>query len=160
MMRFIAILAMVLLPALAQAQPKQVVATCGSGVTLGVGDGANGTINTAGQECVTAAGSGGTVIVTNPGIVGFGTLAVTNASALASTMTLGVNSGTWSTTPAIVDVTNDPASAGILYVCPKGGTCTSANSIAVQVGQSFRFSGPATTMTFIAASTATAQVQF
>jgi hypothetical protein len=65
MMRIFAIVALLLLPAIAQAQPRQVVATCGAGVTLHVGDGSNGTIDTTGADCVTG-GSGGTI---TPGLL-------------------------------------------------------------------------------------------
>jgi hypothetical protein len=162
MRRFLLIAAIVCLSAPAWAQAnKKVVSTCG-GVTMTVGEYTPGTVNTSGQDCVSAAGGAtpGTVIVTNPGIVGFGNLALTNASTLLSTATVGPNSGVWPTTPAIVDVTNDRASAGVAYVCPLGGTCTSANGVPVAVGQSFRFTKPATTMTMISASTSTIEVQF
>ncbi len=62
----------------ARAQPKQVIATCGSGVTFAVGDGVNGTINTAGQECTTAS-------VTVPGSVTVsGAVTVTSGSVTTS----------------------------------------------------------------------------
>lgn len=94
------------------------------------------------------------------GITGFGKLALTNASTLLSTMTLGPNSADWPSTPGVVDIQNDAASADVIYVCPLGGTCSAANGIPILVGGSFRFTIPATVMTVIAASTATVRVQF
>jgi hypothetical protein len=100
------------------------------------------------------------VTVAPPGLVGFGTLSVTAASTLASTLALGPNSGLWSTTPGLMVVLNDVNSAGNLYVCPIGGTCTAANGLELTPGRSWSFYAPATTMTVIAASTATAQFQW
>jgi hypothetical protein len=111
------------------------------------------TQDASGRTCVTSVG---------PAIVGFGKLSLTNASTLLSSATLGPGSAAWPTLPGVVDVTNDPASADTIYACPTGNTpnCTTATGIPIYVGQSFRFTGPSATMTLIAASTATVEVQF
>lgn len=97
-----------------------------------------------------------------PAVLGFGTLSVTNANTLASTMTTGPSSQAWPTTSntGMVFVLNDSASAGNLYVCPFGGTCTTANGLELIPGRSWGFYRPATSMTVIATSTATAQFQW
>jgi hypothetical protein len=115
--------------------------------------------NAQGQVCVTGTITG-TVTVAPPGIVGFGTLAVTAASTLGSTLTLGPNSGAWSATPGLLVVLNDVNSAGNLYVCPIGGTCTAANGLELTPGRSWSFYAPSTSLTVIAATTATAQFQW
>jgi hypothetical protein len=96
------------------------------------------------------------------GITGFAKLSLTSASTRLSTATVGPGSAAWPTTPAIVDVTNNPASADTIYACPVGSTptCTTATGIPIYVGQTFRFTKPSTTMTLIATSTATVEVQF
>jgi len=115
--------------------------------------------NAQGQVCVTGTITG-TVTVAPPGIVGFGTLAVTAASTLGSTLTLGPNSGSWSATPGLLVVLNDVNSAGNLYVCPIGGTCTAANGLELTPGRSWTFYAPSTSLTVIAATTAAAQFQW
>lgn len=91
------------------------------------------------------------------GVTGFGTLAVTNSSTLASTMTVGPTSGVWPSTPQMVYVLNDASSAGSLFVCPLGGTCTAANGLELTAGRSWGFLRPSLNMTMIAATTATVQ---
>jgi hypothetical protein len=141
----------------AHAQNLQRVPTCGTGnPPAGVSP---GTQDTTGRECVTGTITG-IVTVAPPGIVGFGTLAATAASTLASTLTLGPNSGAWSATPGLLVVLNDAGSAGNLYVCPIGGTCTAANGLELTPGRSWTFYAPSTSLTVIADSTATAQFQW
>jgi hypothetical protein len=94
-------------------------------------------------------------------VTGFGTLAATNASASISTMTLGPNSAAWPPPqPTNVYVSNATTSAGLLYVCPLGGTCTVANGIPIAPGASYGFARPAGAMTVIAATTATVWTQW
>lgn len=119
-----------------------------------------GYLNGSNQAQAVASATPLPVVSKTPAIVGYGVLNVTASSALASGLTPGINSGAWPATLGQVYVTNDPASGGTAYVCPFGGTCTSSNSIPVLVGQSYGFASPATTMTFIAATTATVRVQF
>jgi len=96
-----------------------------------------------------------------PAIQGYGTLAVTNSSALVSTLTVGPNSQAWqTTTPGLVFVLNDTVSAGNIYVCPLGGACTTANGLELIPGRSWAFYRPAATMTVIATSTGTVQIQW
>src|SRR4051812_35291166 len=93
-------------------------------------------------------------------LTGFGTIAATTASVLVSTMTLGPQSNAWPNAPQTVYVMNAAASAGLLYVCPLGGTCSATTGIPIGPGASYGFAKPASTMTLIAASTATVWVQF
>ena len=92
---------------------------------------------------------------------GFGTIAATTASALVSSMTLGVNSPAWNANGLQrVYIMNIAGSAGILYVCPLGGTCSATVGIPIQVGAWYGFYQPSPNMTIIAASTATVWVQW
>jgi hypothetical protein len=157
----IALIALLLLGATsvasAQTNGYQRVTVCGTATPpAGASPGYQ---NAQGQVCVTGTITG-TVTVAPPGIVGFGTLAATAASTLASTLTLGPNSGSWSATPGLLVVLNDVNSAGNLYVCPIGGTCTAANGLELTPGRSWTFYAPSTSLTVIAASTATAQFQW
>lgn len=108
-----------------------------------------------GNLCVTGA------ITTIPAAVtGFGTVAATNASALLSTLTAGPNSAVWPTTPGMVYVINSSASAGVVDICPLGGTCTAAVGVPIAPGGWYGFYKPATTMTIIASSTASVSAQW
>lgn len=102
-----------------------------------------------------------TVTVPQP-VTGFGTLSVTNASALLSTLTAGVNSPAWpaGTAGTMIYVINSPGSAGLLYLCPLGGTCTAAAGIPIAVGAAFGCNRCVPAMTVIAATTATAIAQW
>ena len=94
-------------------------------------------------------------------VAGFGTLAATTASVAVSSMTLGPNSATWPPSQATnVFVINAASSAGNLYVCPLGGTCSATNGIPIVPGASYGFARPAASMTVVAQSTATVWVQF
>jgi hypothetical protein len=141
----LAVLALLLWPGIAMAQNTY--------------DG-NGNLN------VNIGGRGGTPASTTPittspaAITGFGTLAVVNASALASTATAGPNSAVWPTTTGMLYVRNESASAGTLYVCPLGGTCSATVGLELPPGQSWGFYKPATTMTVFATTTATMQAQW
>lgn len=92
---------------------------------------------------------------------GYGTLAVTAASTAVSTVTIGPSSNTW-IMPLNGNLTiyNSPASAGNLYVCLFGGTCTSSNGFPLIAGQqiTFNIGGRTTSPTVIADSTATALI--
>lgn len=99
------------------------------------------------------------------GVTGFGTLALTNSSTPASTMTVGPNSGVWPSTPQMVYVLNDASSAGSIFVCPVAPvnvtpTCTVAAGLELTPGRSWAFLRPSPNMTLIAASTATIQFQW
>lgn len=108
----------------------------------------------------TTPGTTNAVSSTPPAITGFGTLAVTASSALASTATAGPNSAVWPTTTGMLYVRNESASAGTLYVCPLGGTCSATVGLELPPGQSWGFYKPATTMTVFATTTATMQAQW
>ena len=97
--------------------------------------------------------------VAGTAVVGFGVLSLTNASTALSTLTLGPNSGAWSTA-GVVYVLNRSASAGNAYVCPLAGACTAATGLELVPGQVYGFTRPATGMTVIAASTATVEAQW
>lgn len=101
-----------------------------------------------------------TCFVQDGTVSGFGTLSATNASALLSTLTAGPNSAVWPTLPSVVVVINSSASAGVAYVCPLGGACTVATGIPLAAGARYRFYGPSTAMSVIAASTASVAAQW
>ena len=73
-----------------------------------------------------------------PSLNGFGTLALTNASALISTVTANAAGAAYPGANGFqnqaVTITNSSASAGIAYVCPLGGTCSAAVGIPLGVG--------------------------
>jgi hypothetical protein len=104
--------------------------------------------------------TGGQATTTPPAVTGFGTLALGNTSTALSTLSLGPNSAAWPAQPGMVYVMNSTTSAGPIYVCPLGGTCTAANGIPIAVGQWYGFYRPASGMTAIAPSTATVEVQY
>lgn len=90
---------------------------------------------------------------------GYGTLSVTNSSVAVSTVTTSPNSAVWKMPlNGYLFIRNSPSSAGILYVCPLGGTCSSSNGIPLNIGDNgqFNLGGSTTSPTVIAASTATA----
>jgi len=93
-------------------------------------------------------------------IVGFGKLAVTNSSALVSTLTIGPNSEAWPTSPGVVDIVNDHQSADVVWVCPLGGACSATNGLPVPAGTSWRFNRPATAMTVFSTAGATIRIVF
>ncbi len=96
-----------------------------------------------------------------PRISGYGTLSVSNSSVLLSTLTVGPNSRVWpSNQLPMVFVSNSTESAGIAYVCPLGGTCSSTVGIPIVAGGAYGFSGASTSMTVIAASSATVVAQW
>lgn len=101
--------------------------------------------------------------VTPPAYTGCGVVSATNASALVSTMTMCPTAQTnvppWPSTPQMVYVINSEASAGALFVCPNGGTCTSGG-IRIPASQAYGFLRPSAAMTVIAATTATVTVQW
>ena len=109
-----------------------------------------------GQVRIVGGGGGGS----STAITGFGSLAVANASTLASTVTAGPSSAVWPVAPGPLIVMNDFSSVGNLYVCPLGGTCTVANGLELVPGRSWQFQAPASTMTVISASSSTAQFQW
>lgn len=137
------------------------VTNCGdpkppAGTSSGYMD-ANGLICMGGTGGSSSGGTSGGITTTPPAVLGFGTLAVTNSSALASGATAGPNSAVWPTTPGMLYVLNDAASAGNLYVCPLGGTCSATVGLELTPGRSWGFYKPATTMTVFATTTATGQ---
>lgn len=89
-------------------------------------------------------------------VKGFGTLAVTTASALVSTATLGPNSAAWPATPGMVTFINEGAT--VLFLCPLGGTCTTTTGIPMAVGQSLPIFNPSTSATVVDVSTGTLAV--
>lgn len=96
----------------------------------------------------------------NAGVTGYGTLALTNSSTLASTMTTGPGSGVWPSTPQLVYVRNQVATGGSAWVCPLGGTCTAANGLELVPGMWWPFLRPSPNMTLIASGTANVQFQW
>jgi hypothetical protein len=107
-----------------------------------------------------AASFTGSVVTAPAAVKGFGTLAATSASTALSTVTAGPNSAVWPTSPAQLYVINSPASAGTVYVCPLGGTCSASVGIPVPAGGAYGFYQAATGMTVFAASTATVVAQW
>lgn len=96
-----------------------------------------------------------------PRISGYGTLSVSNSSVLLSTMTVGPNSKVWPPNQIpMIFVSNASDSAGIAYVCPLGGTCSSTVGIPIPTGGAYGFAGASSSMTVIAASSATVIAQW
>jgi hypothetical protein len=103
------------------------------------------------------AGPLGTLIPTGTGgpiLSGYGSLAVTGTSALVDTLTVGSGSSGFPTTQTSVTLFN--SSAGLLYLCPFGGTASSTVGIPIAGGTSLQITllNPSL-MTIVAASTAT-----
>jgi hypothetical protein len=111
-------------------------------------------------NCLAGCSGSGGAVSTVPPIHGFGTLSATAASAALSGLTPGPNSAVWPTSPAQMFVINSPGSAGIVYVCPLGGTCSATVGIPLSVGQSYALYQPSTSMTVFAVSTATVVAQW
>lgn len=98
------------------------------------------------------------VITGPPKLTAYGTLSVTASSVALSTLTVGPNSPAWSTTyPSnYVSIRNSINSAGVVYVCWLGGTCSASVGDVLAVGQSAtRNVGNTVSPTVFAASTAT-----
>lgn len=75
--------------------------------------------------------------VVPPQVNGFGTLAVTAASTLLSTLTPGPNSPAYPPTTfpnGTIRVRSSPLSSGNVWICPLGGTCSIAVGIPIAVG--------------------------
>ena len=94
-----------------------------------------------------------------PATAGYGTLSVSTSSIAVSTLTAGPNSASYPTgllPSRFLSVRNSIGSAGFLYVCLYGGTCTASVGIPLAVGESktWTLNSP-TSPTVIAASTAT-----
>lgn len=89
---------------------------------------------------------------------GYGQLSVSNSSINVSTVTTSPNSAAWAM-PLFGNLViyNMSSSAGAVYICPKGGTCSSSVGLEVKPGGSatFALGGATTSPTIIAASTAT-----
>jgi hypothetical protein len=100
-----------------------------------------------------------TPTATVPQVKGFGSLSATNSSVALSTLTTGPNSAGWPTSPGMVFVSNSSASAGLIYVCPLAGSCNTTG-IQIAPGGAYGFYQPSTSMTVIAASTATVGAQW
>lgn len=103
---------------------------------------------------------GVSVTSTVPVVKGFGTLSATAASTLLSTLTVGPNSAAWPTAPAQMYVINSSASAGIVYFCPLGGTCSASVGIPIAAGSAYGVYAGSTAMTVFAVSTATVVAQW
>lgn len=93
-----------------------------------------------------------------PPISGFGTLAVTSASALVSTLTVGPNSAVWPTSPGFMEFRNTGAS--VIYLCPLGGTCSATVGIPIAAGAVVPIFHPTTTATVFDATTGTLVVNW
>jgi hypothetical protein len=106
--------------------------------------------------------SGLSPVATVPAIHGFGTLSATAASTQLSTLTTGPNSAAWPTGTLIpqVYVINSSTSAGIVYLCPLGGTCGTTVGIPIAAGSAYGVFAGSTAMTVYAASTATVVAQW
>ena len=95
-----------------------------------------------------------------PVTAGYGTLSVSTSSIAVSTLTAGPNSPSYPTglllPSRFLSVRNSIGSAGVLYVCLYGGTCTAAVGTPLAIGESKTWTLNGTTSpTVIAASTAT-----
>lgn len=147
-MRFLAVLAILLLPGLAHAAEADVYCQTGTSAT-GVPTFAPAS---ASQPCPITVGG------TTAPVKGFGNLTGTGASALLSTLTTGPNSAAWPTTPGQVYVI---ATGGTGYVCPEGGTCSATNGIPIGgIVAGWGFNAPSTNMTVYGASSVTFTAQW
>jgi len=94
-----------------------------------------------------------------PGLSGFGTLSVTNASAAISTMTRTAGSATFvQPLTGTLSILNAKSSAGNVYICFFGGVCTNAIGFPVVPGQQvygINLGGSTVSPTVIADTTAT-----
>lgn len=100
---------------------------------------------------------GGSITTTPPKITAYGILSVSTSSVALSTLTTSPNSAAWSTTypNGYVAIRNSILSAGVVYVCWLGGTCSAAVGDPIAVGQSAtRNVGNGVSPTVFAASTA------
>jgi hypothetical protein len=101
----------------------------------------------------------GAQVMMSPPINGYGTLAATAASTALSTLTAGPNSNAWKMPLAVpLTVYNAAGSAGLVYVCPFGGTCSAAVGIPIAVGTAlpvFNLGGSTVSPTVFAVTTAT-----
>lgn len=116
------------------------------------------TVNADGSINITTS-SGGTPVVTGPPkLTAYGTLAVTTSSVALSTLTVGPNSPAWSTTypSSYVSIRNSVASAGIVYFCPLGGTCSASVGEPIAQGETiFRNVASGTAITLFSTTGAT-----
>lgn len=107
-----------------------------------------------------------TTVITPAPLSGYGTLSVLAASIALSTTTLGPNSPAFPMSGLpnrYLEVRNSGASANVLYVCPLGGTCTTANGVPLAVGETKTWfipsaAGSFVSPTVISGGTATAVV--
>jgi hypothetical protein len=101
-------------------------------------------------------------------LTGYATLSVLAASLALSTATAGPNSPAFPASALpnrYIEVRNAAASANTLFVCPLGGTCTTANGVPLAVGESKTWAMPSTAGSFvsptvISGGTATAVVSW
>ena len=93
-------------------------------------------------------------------IKGFGTLSVSTSSVSLSTLTPGPGSPAWPFGPNLIYIINATGSAGTLFVCPLGGTCSSSVGIPLAAGTAYGFVAPSTNVTVISTSTSTAVAQW
>ncbi len=109
--------------------------------------------------CLVAVGARAQPVNMPPGLSGFGTLSATNSSTALSTLTVGPNSKAWAMPFAgVLNLLNASTSAGLLYLCPFGGTCSATVGIPLIVGQSIsgiNLGGSTVSPTVFAVSTAT-----
>ena len=100
----------------------------------------------------------GVVSIAPPQIHGFGSLSIGGTtSTLLNTLTVGPNSTPWPPVTSQVFILNN--TSGILYVCPLGGTCSTAG-IQIAAGNAYGFNGMATNATAYAASAGSVQAQW
>lgn len=114
-----------IIPAQAIAQPKQVVATCGS-VTFVVGDGVNGTVDPNGKECVNATVSASVAVAPLTSTNLSSTIAVTNTFQSIQVSTAGRNG---------CAIQNNDTNTMWVFFGAIGGA-TKAKSVALAAGQS------------------------
>lgn len=101
---------------------------------------------------------GGPITTTPPKLTAYGILSVSTSSVALSTLTPSPNSPAWSTTYPnnYVSIRNSILSAGVVYVCWLGGTCSATVGDPIAIGQSAtRNVGNTVSPTLFTASTAT-----
>ncbi len=161
-MRFIICICVLLLGLTGQAHAQQkarVVTTCGTAGGYVAGQDYPVTMDVNGNICSAGGGAGAAPTPTiPPKLTAYGILSVTASSVALSTLTVSPNSPAWPTTYPnnYVSIRNSILSAGVVYVCWLGGTCSATVGDPVAVGQSAtRNVGNTVSPTLFAASTAT-----
>jgi hypothetical protein len=92
-------------------------------------------------------------VITPAPLTGYAILSVLAASLPLSTATLGLNSPSAFPTSGLpgryIEVRNAPGSLNVLFVCPFGGTCTTAVGIPLAIAEGKTWFIPSTAGSFV-----------